>query len=65
MPVCTAQALFPGELLNFESKLDGDFFFDKMSPRSGDEQSCLNGTKIGLVLPLEDLLWEGRRGCGD
>jgi hypothetical protein len=61
----TAQALFPGELLDFESKLDGDFFLDRMSPRSGDERSCRNGTNIGFVCVFEGLLRGARWGCGD
>lgn len=43
-----SQALFPGDLLNIESKLDGDFFFTKISPRSGDDRSGLKGTNIGF-----------------
>jgi hypothetical protein len=63
--VYRCQALLPGELLSFESKFEGDFFFDKMSLRSGDERSCLKGTNIGFINPLRGLEGDPRRGCGD
>ena len=56
---------FSGELLNLESKLAGDFFLDRISPRSGEDRSCLNGTNIGFVCPLEGLLGEPRLGRGE
>lgn len=49
-------------VLRLDCRLDGDRFLDRMSPSSGDELSCLNGTKIGFVGAFRG---SPRRGCGD
>ena len=49
-------------MLRLDCKLDGDRFLDRMSPSSGDELSCLNGTKIGFVGAFRE---PPRWGCGD
>lgn len=64
------QALFPDELLSFDSRLEGDLFFDIMSPISGEDVSCLNGTNIGfdgalMAFPGDPCCGRGERIGGD
>jgi len=56
------QELFPDMMLRLDCKLDGDRFLDRMSPSSGEELSCLNGTKMGFVGAFRE---PPRWGCGD
>lgn len=51
-------------VLRLDCKLEGDRFLDRMSPNSGDELSCLNGTNIGFVGAFPGFP-APRWGCGD